>query len=124
MYGALIRVFDGLHDSRPEYIAALADRSVSFSTFFPLGAACNRGIVQIVDNIGIAESNAEFPTFKTRSVGLNKNFGPWYLWNGEQEWRKENLSDNELAFPNRGVVNDRMLISWIRDGHSDLDYPM
>jgi hypothetical protein len=122
-YGALIRVFDGLHDSRPEDIIELVNSKVRFSTFFPLGAACNRGIVQIVDNVKIAAGNAEFPTFKTRAVGANKDFGSWYLWDGEREWRKADLSEGELAFPNRGVVNDTTLVKRIREGYSNLDYP-
>jgi len=121
-YGALIRVFEGLYDIRPEDIGILATGNVKFSTFFPLGAACSRGILHIVDNTTIAESNAEFPVFKTRSVGPNKSFGPWYLWDGEREWRKNDLSEVELAFPNRGVINDTMLVHWIRACHSDLDY--
>lgn len=122
-YGALIRVFDGIYDRRPEDIPALAEGIVAFSTFFPLGSACNRDIVQVVENVSIANANAEFPTFKARAVWPNKVFGPWYLWDGEREWRKDKLSKSELAFPNRGIVNDTMLVNWIRQGHSNLDYP-
>ena len=121
-YGALIRVFDGVHDKRPGDMLALVAGTVAFSTFFPLGSACNRAIVRVVDNAPIATANAEFPTFKTRSVGANNAFGPWYLWDGEHEWSKDDLNESELALPNRGVVNDTMLVSWIREGHSNLDY--
>ncbi len=121
-YGELIRVFGGLYDTRPEDMPNLANRNVSFSAFFPLGTACSRGITHIVANSAIAEANTEFPVFKTRAVGPNKSFGPWYLWDGEREWRKDDLSEMELALPNRAAINDTMLINWIRAGHTDADY--
>ena len=35
----------------------------------------------------------------------------------------KSLSTERLARLYRGVVNDTMLVNWIREGHSNLDYP-
>jgi hypothetical protein len=66
-FGALIRVLPGFHKIRPSTFASLVRTAPQFMTFFPLGAACNRGLVQIVANEPIPEHAAGFPTFRSGS---------------------------------------------------------
>src|SRR5688572_12842193 len=71
-YGGLIRVFDGLFSSRPVNLEMLARRSVQFSTFVPVRAMVNRGIVGIAGNVEIAPANRPFPLFRCGLVDKDK----------------------------------------------------
>lgn len=121
VYGALLRVMPGLYPSRPENLSALSLAEPQFSTFFPLSAACSRGIVQVVANEAISESLRMFPTFRTVAKGNNRMWGAWYLWDGEKEWRIGELQPGMEALPPRQVVNDTMLVELIVSGwrHED-----
>ena len=114
-YGALLRVLPGVHPARPKRLADLVAGPHRFQTFFPLHAACARGIVRVVGVFPIPASGVEFPLFRagvvdpsTGKVGAN-----WWLWDGEREWRVGALTARQLAMPIRGVVNDTLLVERI-----------
>lgn len=116
-WGALIRVLPGLFATRPADFSDLVLQRPVFSTFFPLGAACNRRIVCIVANELIAAHSQAFPIFKSRNHGRNGSVGPWWLWDGEKTWRPETLSTAQLRdYPLKEIVNDTMLVSRIVSG--------
>jgi hypothetical protein len=119
-YGALIRVLPGLFINRPSEFATLVSGPSSFMTFFPLGAACHRGIVKVVANEVVPPHASTFPTFRSSvKVGPGKRGGPWYLWDGTREWRVDSLTDAELRkYPPRGIWNDTLLIERILEGWS------
>jgi hypothetical protein len=94
-----------------------------FTTFFPLGIACSRGIVHVVASERVPEHSASFPIFRSfHRDRTGKRVGPWFLWDGEREWRVETLSDHQIRdYPPRGVWNDTLLIERILAGwrHED-----
>ena len=114
-YGALLRVFDRLFSSRPDALEEIAKLPVRFSTFFPLQAATNRGLVEVVGNVSVPENLAPFPVF--RAAGLpdlkTKKVHAWWLWDGVKEWRVGALTPEQRKLPIRGAVNDTMLVSRI-----------
>lgn len=118
-WGALLRVLPGLFSERPSDFAELVERPPAFVTFFPLGAACNRRIVQVVANEPVPASQG-FPTFRNSHRDRSgKRTGPWFLWDGSREWRVEHLSEQELrAYPPLGVWNDTLLVERIVAGWS------
>ncbi|MES2321530.1 MAG: hypothetical protein V4633_04650 [Pseudomonadota bacterium] len=120
-YGALLRVMPGLFDSRPERFNDLVLAVPQFSSFFPLGAACNRGILRVVANESISALNRAFPTFRAAVKGKDGEVGAWWLWDGDKEWLIGKLKPGMEALPPRGVINDTLLIERIICGwrHED-----
>ena len=55
VWGALIRVLPGLFQSRPHDFSDLVREHARFFVFFPLGAACHRGLVKVVAHEEIPE---------------------------------------------------------------------
>jgi len=115
-YGALLNVLSGTFAARPDAFEALLDGEPQFSTFFPLNAACARGIVRIVASERIPASAAAFPTFRTAIKGKDGAWGPWWLWDGEREWQVGTLKSGMESLPPRGVVNDTLLVERIIAG--------
>ncbi|WP_156463983.1 hypothetical protein [Devosia sp. Leaf420] len=116
-YGALLRVFGQTYNARPENFSAHMNAEPTFICFFPLGAAVNRGIVSIAGHVDIPADAREFPIFRAGMPGRDMREGsPWWLWDGEKEWRVGTLSPSQRKLPIRGVWNDTLLIKRIEDG--------
>lgn len=114
-YGALLRVLPGFYQSRPSEFVSIVQREPQFITFFPLGAACNSGIVFVVANEAIPPAAQAFPIFRA-SARTPQGYGPWWLWDGEKEWKVGNLKPEMKRYPIRGVVNDTLLVERIVQG--------
>ena len=119
-FGALIRILPGVFSERPSEFAHLVKQPPVFVAFFPLGAACNRRIVQVVANEPLPTSSQSFPIFRnSHRDRAGKRTGPWFLWDGSREWRVDRLSEKELrAYPPLGVWNDTLLVERIVAGWS------
>ena len=117
-YGALLRVLPGVFPERPSDFAELVRQPPVFSTFFPLGAACNREIVRVVALEQIPSHTLALPVFRNwHRDQSGKRVGPWFLWDGEREWRVESLSQQQLRdYPPLGIWNDTLLIERILAG--------
>lgn len=115
-YGALLRIMPGLFNSRPGSFSNLVPSEPQFSTFFPLGAACSRGIVRIVANESISTPLRAFPTFRASVKGKDGVWGAWWLWDGDKEWKIGELKPGMEALPPRGVINDTLLVERIVGG--------
>lgn len=113
-YGALLRVFD-VRDQIVD-VNVLYSKGILFSTFFPLSAAINRNIVNVVANLPIPSEFQVFPVFRG---GLQNKKGiveSWWLWDGEKEWRIGSLNAEQMKYPIRGIINDTLLIERIKNG--------
>jgi hypothetical protein len=115
-YGALIRVLDGLFESRPKDFADLVKKRHRFVVFFPLGAAVNRGIFSVVAHGEIPEEARSFPIFRSGFIDRDGKVDNWWLWDGEKEWDVGKLTPEQRALPILGTVNDTGLIYWIESG--------
>jgi hypothetical protein len=113
-FGALLRVLPGLHKSRPPDFSAVVQAEPQFITFFPLGAACNRRIVKIVANEVLPRAAMVFPIFRS-CVRTTNGRGPWWLWDGINEWRVGDLEPGMEQLPLRGIWNDTLLIQRIAE---------
>jgi hypothetical protein len=118
VYGPLIRVFEGVFCARPSDLVALANQREQFLTFFPLGAAVARGIVTIVCAAPIPDRLSQFPLFKVYG-GINhetRKATSWYLWDGNQTWRVDQLTAEQRPLPVKEIINDTLLIERIETG--------
>ncbi len=116
-FGALLRVFRGFHESRPQHLSELIRHDTQFQAFFPLQAAVNRKIVTVVGNEPISDRLKEFPVFRS---GLpdpgSRTVSTWFLWDGHRSWRVGKLSPAQRKMPIRGIINDTLLIERIESG--------
>lgn len=115
-YGTMIRILDGLFESRPEDFAQLVKRKPKFVTFFPLGAAVNREIFYIVGHAEVPDEAKPFPIFRSGPPDRDGKVHNWWLWDGEKEWMVGHLSDEQRRLPIRSIVNDTALIYYIESG--------
>src|SRR5687768_1963021 len=63
-FGALIRVLPGLHAARPEQFEPTVVHSEQFVTFFPLQAAVEQNVFEIVAHERVPEASQKFPLFR------------------------------------------------------------
>jgi hypothetical protein len=114
LYGALLRVFNGIHDAPLNTYEDVVTQRPAFSVFFLLSAAVNKQIVSIVGNVAVPGEAQIFPIFRGGTVHPStQKVEVWWLWDGEQEWRVGDLTDEQRIFPIRGVWNDTLLIERI-----------
>lgn len=113
VYGALLRIFSPLFPSRPDDLSSLVTQEPQFSTFFPVVAACKRGIVRVVASESISPALASFPTFRTGVANKQGQIDNWWLWDGVQETKIGTLMPSMVSYPIRGIINDTLLIERI-----------
>ena len=113
-YGALIRVAPGLFAKRPADFSWVAQVEPQFITFYPVGAACSRGMVTIVANEPLSPAAQGFPLFRS-SIRAPEGRGPWWLWDGSKEWRIGELKHGMERLPLRGVWNHAYLVARIAE---------
>jgi hypothetical protein len=125
VYGALIRVLPDLYDSRPSDFSGLVREKERFSVFFPLGAACNRGIVKIVAHEEIPTVSRGIPLMRTSSRYRDKSGkmieADWWLWDGKEERRIGKLPEKYHDLSLRAIWNDTLLIERIVSGWRPAD---
>jgi hypothetical protein len=112
-YGALLRVFD-VREKVTNFSSLFANE-ILFSTFFPLSAALNQNILSVASNQPLPAAFQPFPVFRAGVQNKQGKVEVWWLWDGVKEWRVGTLSDEEMKFPIRGVINDTLLIERIRE---------
>lgn len=118
-FGALLRVFRGIHSVRPTNLAAIILEEPQFLVFFPLGAAVNRQIVFVVGNLPLPQHAQLFPMFRSGIADpVTKKVNVWWLWDGKKEWRVGTLTAAQQKLSMRHIVNDTELIDRIVRGYN------
>jgi hypothetical protein len=120
-FGALVRVIGPANGSSDP--VAIAARPTQFLTFFPLGAACHRGIAEIVGAAPVPADLIEFPCFREplRLFPERRERCNWRLWDGRDEWIVPELSNEQRAYPLREIINDTLLVERARAGWRAID---
>jgi hypothetical protein len=114
--GSLIRVLTPLLSSPPEHLDVLAAMGDRFLTFFPVGAAVNRGIARYVGNVAVPDKYKEVPPM--RAPGGRTPRGKvmnWWLLEGGKERRVDELTEEQKRWSIAGVINDTLLIEFIEE---------
>ncbi len=117
MFGNLLRVYSRLYEGPLSDPAKGVSNSPTFSTFFPLQEAVDRGIVRLVGSTEVPESLRDFPVFRAamRDPRTGK-VAAWWLWDGTNEWKVGSLAPEHRSLPIREVVNDTLLVERIASG--------
>ena len=116
-FGGLIRVFDPLFSKRPSVFFDLVQQEPRFSTFFPVVAAINRSIFEVVGDAPIAKHNQLFPTFRNGVTDpITKRVAVWWFWDGEKEWKVGDITPEQRKMPLLAVWNASMLVKKIETG--------
>jgi hypothetical protein len=125
-FGALVRVLGPAPtiSKRVDDPVAIAAGPTQFVTFFPLGAACHRGIAQVLGSAPIPKEFHEFPRFRQALRLDPRSTAPcnWMIWDGREEWVIPRLNEEQRRYPIRSIVNDTLLVERALSGWtSDLD---
>ena len=120
-FGALVRVIGPANGSSDP--VAIAARSTQFLTFFPLGAACHRGIAEIIGTAPVPADLAEFPHFREplRIFPERRERCNWRISNATEEWVVPELSSEQRAYPLREIINDTLLVERALTGWQAVD---
>jgi hypothetical protein len=116
-FGSLLRVFVPIFRERPTDFSALIASEPGFLTFFPLGAAVNRGLVTVAAHAVLPLEAQTFPLFRCGFENpMTGKIDCWWLWDGEKEWRVGTLLTDQYRLPLREIINDTLLIERIETG--------
>ena len=115
-YGALIRILDGFFQSRPQDFTGLVNRRHKFVTFFPLSAAVNLKIFNIVGHSDIPDKVQTFPLVNSEVPLLDRKSRDEWQWGGDRLWRIGALSAEKLCSSRRELVNSASLALMIESG--------
>jgi hypothetical protein len=114
--GALLRVLDGFFEKRPCNFVELANKDHKFIIFFPLSAAVNRRIFEIVAHIDVPDRFSKFPLFRAGNADNQGKVAIWWFWDGEKSWKVGKLNEEQYKMPIQQIVNDTALVKMIEDG--------
>jgi len=115
-YSALLRVLPGFFHARPQDLERCVGVNEKFVQFFPLQAALNQGIFEVVGNFKVPTHASEFPVFRTGVPDREtKKVDNWWFWDGEREWMVGEITAEQRKLPLRGICNDTYLIELIEN---------
>lgn len=116
-YGSLLLVFPEINDIRLSDFSKLY-LGEYYYVCFPLTAALNKNIFQVVANEAVPSFATDIPVFKTGFFAKEGGIveGSWYLWDGKKDWKVGTLTKEMENYPDRGIINDTMLIVRIEKG--------
>jgi hypothetical protein len=122
LYGTLVRVLEPVLPQPAEDLARLVSSPERFYTFFPVGAAVKRGLVQLVGRAQVPEGAQAFPLLRQRGqVRPDGSVADWWLWDGEKAWRIGQLTPDQQRLSIAEVVNDTLLRERIEQGWKPSD---
>jgi hypothetical protein len=116
-WGVLLRILPGVFAHRPEDFKEVASTKELYFTFFPLQAAINRRIVEVVGHEKVPDQAQKFPLF--RNGVPNPATGKvevWWLWDGVKEWKVGKLTGEQLDLPLLSIPSYPTLVEWIETG--------
>lgn len=116
-WGSLLRILPGFHAARPEGFSDLVGQQERFVVFFPLQAAVNRKIFEVVGHEEVPKRSRPLPLF--REAGFIDREGrvhDWSLWDGETSRKIGRLDAETRKLPMLEVWNDTLLIQRIEEG--------
>lgn len=116
MYGAVLRVFKGVHRDGAPPSTRWTENDVQFTCLFPLRSAISKGRLSIFARATVPQALKEFPTFRSGTPHRDTGkVADWWLWDGKTETRVGQLSQSQFSMPIRGVWNDTLLVNRIEN---------
>lgn len=110
-YGSLIRVYPGFYEVRPKDVQSLVCGDPKFICFCSISKSIRDGKFFIVGNAELKGDAKVFPTFRAgmKSPATDK-VENWWFWDGNNEWRVGNITNEQRKMPLRGVWNEKLLL--------------
>ena len=104
-------MFEELHPSRPDDLAAVVNGPIRFATFFPLQAAVKAKCVEVAGNVPVPSHLKSCPLFRAAGYinPATHRVEDCWLWDGDKEWRIGKLTEEQLRLPIRAGWNDTLL---------------
>ncbi|HYY16452.1 MAG TPA: hypothetical protein VE965_07385 [Gammaproteobacteria bacterium] len=124
-YGPLIHVVEGFWRERPGDLTQIVQAPTRFFTFYPVGTALNRKVVQLAGNIPVPSNRQPFPLLRAAGHILPRSgkVVNWWLWDGNRKWRIPSLPEEQRRLSIAEVVNHTMLVHWLETGwHPDQEF--
>jgi hypothetical protein len=117
LYGTLIRVLEPVLEQPAEDVASLVASRERFYTFFPVGAALKRGLVELAGSAPVPERARAFPLLRQRGqIRPDGTVVDWWLWDGERKWQIGRLTPEQRELSIAEVVNDTLLRQRLEEG--------
>jgi hypothetical protein len=122
--GEMIRVLEGVDETRPSDIAALVNTEEQFYTFFPIAAALKKSIVSRVAHLGIPVRDPWPPLMRSpgRYNAKTRRVETWWISQAGKAWQVDALDENEKDLSVKGILNDTLLIEHIESGWRPRDF--
>jgi len=113
-YGGVVRVLNGVYDQplNKDSLCKLATEPHEFIAIIPVTAAVWRKIFIVAAHCDIPESARSHPIFRSSKDA----YEDYFLWDGEEKWSKDELSEDEKKYPILSIWNDTLLIERIEEG--------
>lgn len=116
-WGSLLRILPGFHATRPGSLSIVIGQEERFVVFFPLQAAVNRNIFEVVGHEEVPERARPLPHFRVAGhIDREGRVHDWWLWDGEADRKLGKLDDKTRKLPLLEVWNDTLLIQRIEEG--------
>lgn len=120
-YGHLIRVFTILSSEKDKFQPSIIHGALAFSTFFPVQACINEGLVSLVGNFMVDPKHEIFPIFQCPfpDLGIKTKNVSW-LWDGQQSIKNDRpFTKSEEQYPKRSILTFLLLVERIETGFRD-----
>lgn len=115
-WGYIVGIFYDFPDEHPKDFAKYVNRRPDLITPFLINIAVHRGYFAIVDNVPVADINAQFPIFRGTNNPNDGDNTLWWFWDGEREWRVDRpLTESEKQYPEKALISAPLLIQYIED---------
>jgi len=116
-FGPLIRVIPSTFVTRPDDLGDLIQGEHQFQTFVPLSGMLKLPEFNVVGNCPVPQHCKPFPLFRDGTPDPKaKRVAVWWLWDGEREWRVNDLEPGQEKLPIRQVITPPILIDRIETG--------
>ncbi len=102
----VLRIFKPKFTSRPTDISSLANEEVEFTVLCAVGAGFKAGVLPCVGTAPVRDDLSQFPKFRSgnRSPQAPNN-DDWWIWDGVNEDRVGSLSEEEMKYPRKAILN-------------------
>lgn len=105
-YPPVVRVLNGIYESRPDDLTALVDGDTRFVCMIPLDGALERlgKRYEIVSHVKVPEERRAFPTFRMPIRDKKGEIVYWWFWNGRGLTYDVDLDEAQKELPLREVM--------------------
>ena len=116
-YPPVIRAIEGLHDARPDDLAALAGAPTRFVAMIPLQSALTRAgaTFENLSAAEIPEDQRTFPTFRTPIRDKQGEIVYWWFWDGRGLSYDVELDAAASELPLREVMTGQRLLELLAE---------